>query len=379
MSRVLNCLSLEHDWRLVVLAGVVCFLASLTAISLFHRASALKGRARLTWLLIAGLATGCGMWATHFIAMLAFKPGFAVSYDLFLTVLSLLVAIAASVLGFAWAVYGTWRWRAAVGGAVIGLAAAAMHFIGMNSLEMPGYIVWSAGLVAAAILLGAAFGAAALTLASRGDGPADFIGGSLLIATAIVTLHFTAMGAAGIVHDSTYRLLGANSLSPEWMAVAIAAVAGSVLAMCFAGAIADRHTRRAINEQNSRLDSALNNMNQGLCMFDADNSLVVWNQRYVDMYRIDPKRIWLGCTMRDLLDARIAAGTFPLDPARYEARIARRAQAGQVVHPQHRARRRPHHRGGQPAVAGRRLGGDARGHHRAEARRARSGAHPRLP
>ena len=162
MFRVLNSLSLEYDWRLVALAGVVCFLASLTAISLYHRAGALKGRARLTWLLIAGLATGCGMWTTHFIAMLAFKPGFAISYDLSFTLMSLLVAIAASALGFAWAVYGTWRERAAVGGAVIGLGAAAMHFIGMNGLEMPGYIVWSAGLVVAAIALGAAFGAAAL-------------------------------------------------------------------------------------------------------------------------------------------------------------------------------------------------------------------------
>ena len=48
---------------------------------------------------------------------------------------------------------------------------------------------------------------------------------------------------------------------------------------------------------------------------------MVWNQRYVDMYGIDQKRIWLGCTIRDLLDARIAAGTFPLDPARYDAEL----------------------------------------------------------
>ena len=191
----------------------------------------------------------------------------------------------------------------------------------MNGLEMPGYIVWSAGLVVAAVALGAAFGAAALALAARGSDTADFFGGSLLLAVAIVAVHFTAMGAANIVHDPTYRLLGATSLSPEWLAVAIAAVTGSVLVMCFAGAVADRRTRRKINEQNDRLDSALNNMNQGLCMFDADNNLVVWNQRYVDMYGIDPKRIWLGCTIRDLLDARIAAGTFPLDPARYDAEL----------------------------------------------------------
>ena len=44
-------------------------------------------------------------------------------------------------------------------------------------------------------------------------------------------------------------------------------------------------------EQHLRLDEALNNMNQGLCMFDAQNRLVVWNERYREMYRIDPHRI----------------------------------------------------------------------------------------
>jgi diguanylate cyclase (GGDEF)-like protein/PAS domain S-box-containing protein len=92
-----------------------------------------------------------------------------------------------------------------------------------------------------------------------------------------------------------------------------------MLATCLVGSFSDRSTRRKLDEQNLRLDSALNNMNQGLCMFDSEHRLVVWNHRYVDMYGIDPKRIWPGCTIRDLLDARIAAGTFPLDAGRYDA------------------------------------------------------------
>ena len=46
MFRVLTCLTTEHDWRLVIVAGAVCFLASLTAISMFNRARATGGRAR---------------------------------------------------------------------------------------------------------------------------------------------------------------------------------------------------------------------------------------------------------------------------------------------------------------------------------------------
>ena len=318
MFRVFNCLGTEHDWRLVVLAAIVCFLASFAAVGLFLRARALQGRARAAWILIAGAAAGCGVWATHFISVLAFDPGFPIAYDIVLTALSLVVAIAVITVGFAWALYGRHGWSAAMGGAVVGVGIASMHFVGMAGLRIPGTVIWSADLLVASIVLGIIFGAAALAISARNDRLGNLVAGACLLTLAIVSLHFTAMGAVGIIPD-TFRTFGPDTLSPGSLAIAVAAVAGSLLAMCMIGAIADRASRQKIKEQNLRLDGALNNMNQGLCMFDADNKLVVWNQRYVDMYNIDPKRIWLGCTVRDLLDARIAAGTFPLNSARYDA------------------------------------------------------------
>ena len=319
MFQTINSLSLPHDWRLVVLAVAVCILGSLTAVSLFQRASALKDRTRLVWLLLAGVATGCGAWASHFIALLGLKPGFAVSYDLYLSALSLAVAIAVSVLGLAFAVYGKPRRRAAAGGAIIGFGAAAMHFIGMAGLQMPGHIVWSPILVVASVLLAVLFGGLALTSAANGERTADLAGGALLLATAVLALHYTAMSAAGFVHDPTYLLMGTPTLSPDSMGVALAAVVGSLLAICFAGSISDRVTRRTIDAQNRRLDSAINNMNQGLCMFDGGGRVVVWNRRYLDMYSIDSTRVRLGCSLIDVLEARAAAGTFEHDPRRYAA------------------------------------------------------------
>ena len=74
MFRVLTCLTGEHDLRLVVLAGLVCFLASYVAVNLFNRARATTRRACAIWVMGAGLATGFGIWSTHFIAMLAYEP-----------------------------------------------------------------------------------------------------------------------------------------------------------------------------------------------------------------------------------------------------------------------------------------------------------------
>ncbi len=321
MFHAINSLSLPHDWRLVVLAVAVCALASLSAVNLFQRASALTGRPRLAWLLVAGVATGCGVWATHFIAMLALRPGFSINFDLDLTVLSLVIAVAASALGLAFAVYAPLHQRAAIGGAIIGFGASAMHFIGMAGLQIAGYVVWSPILVAASVLLAVFFSALALNSAAAGDGAYDLGGGAVLLATGILTLHYTGMGAASFVHDPTFHFMAKPTLSPESMAVALAAVVGSVLATCFAGSVSDRSTRRKLDAQNMRLDSALNNMNQGLCMFDKEGRVMVWNQRYIDMYRMDPARVRPGCTLIDVLEARVAAGTFVHDPKSYEEEL----------------------------------------------------------
>src|SRR3954454_19975654 len=99
MFRVLSCLTVEHDLWLVGLAGIGCFFSSLAAINLFHRATATRGRARAMWLGTAGAASGCGIWATHFIAVLAYDPGIGVNYNISLTLLSLVVAAVVTGVG----------------------------------------------------------------------------------------------------------------------------------------------------------------------------------------------------------------------------------------------------------------------------------------
>jgi len=112
--------------------------------------------------------------------------------------------------------------------------------------------------------------------------------------------------------------IDAYAVSLTSLSIALAAVLGSLFGMFVVGSVSAWRVRRKLGEQYTRLDGAINNMIQGLCMFDAKNRLVVWNRRYIDMYRIDPKRVWRGCTIRDLLEARIAAGSLPIDAGRYE-------------------------------------------------------------
>ena len=67
---------------------------------------------------------------------------------------------------------------------------------------------------------------------------------------------------------------------------------------------------RELQRANATIDAALNNMSQGLVMFDSSARLVVCNQRYLEMYGLSPELVKPGCTLRELLNLRIAVGNF---------------------------------------------------------------------
>ena len=89
MFRVLTCIAVQHDLRLVLIAGLICVVASFTTFRLYANARRRAAEERLPWLAFTALAAGCGVWATHFIAMLAYAPQIRSGYELAGTVLSL--------------------------------------------------------------------------------------------------------------------------------------------------------------------------------------------------------------------------------------------------------------------------------------------------
>ena len=331
MFRVLACITDEHDWRLVLLACLVCFVASVVAVNIFHRAIASHARTRSIWIAIAGAAIGYGIWATHFIAMLAYEPGISTGYNIVLTALSLAAAMVLTSSGLGFAASEPGRWRAPIGGAIMGAGIASMHYLGMWALEVPGRVNWSLDLVLVSIALGMLFGYAALSIAVRYADRWGTSAAALLLTLAIVSHHFTAMGAVEIIPDPT-RASDALSLSPAFLALAIAGVAASVLGMSLIGVLADRRlatrthkfeeiisqlsqaqqqvggAQRELQQQKFMLDTAINNMGEGLCMFDAEKRLVVCNDRYAKMYQLPPELLRAGTSHREIIQHRIFSG-----------------------------------------------------------------------
>jgi diguanylate cyclase (GGDEF)-like protein/PAS domain S-box-containing protein len=322
MFTALTCLTAAHDLRLVLLAGLLSFAASLAAIDLFRQASHFTGVRRLAWLATAGAAGGCGVWATHFIAVLAYRPGIPVSYDAVLTSLSLLYSILALALGFGVAALGRSRGRVILGGAVIAAGAGLMHFVGMWALLLPGRIEWSPPLVAASLIWGLLFCSAALQVASRGGARLNGLWSALLLTAAIFGMHFIAMAAAHIVADPT-RQIDALAYSSDTIAFGVTGATIAVLALGLFGALTDRRlTRQAAeideikalcaNESKRhllRLAAAMDHLPLGLCMLDAQGKVVVCNANYARTYGLDPASVKPGMTEADIDELRRAAGS----------------------------------------------------------------------
>src|SRR5262249_45567256 len=178
-------------------------------------------------------------------------------------------------------VYNPKREGALLGGAIVGAGVGCMHYTGMWAVELPGHIDWSIGHVLASIVFGMVLAALALTVAVRRHDLRGTATAAVLLTLAIVSHHFTAMGAVEVVPDPT-RVIAASSLSPTSLAVAVASAALAVLGLSLVAAFADRR----LDEQGALLATALNNMSQGLVMFDPAERLVVCNDRFVEMYEL---------------------------------------------------------------------------------------------
>jgi NO-binding membrane sensor protein with MHYT domain len=174
--------------------------------------------------------------------MLAYEPGVAIAYDITLTGLSLCLAMLITGCGLSLAIYKPEGWYPAIGGMIVGGGVACMHYTGMLALELPGHIFWAPDLVAASILLGMLLGSASLMVAVRYEDRRGTLLAAVLLTLAIVSHHFTAMGAIAIAPDPL-STIHPFSLSPSALALAVAAAAVLILGLSLAGAVADRRIK----------------------------------------------------------------------------------------------------------------------------------------
>jgi len=189
---------------LVVLSYLVASFASFTALSMAQQlvgAKSPRERSLLHW--GGAFAMGAGIWSMHFIGMLSYKMRMAVAYDPWVTLLSMVIAIAVAygVLGIVAREKLSPR-HLLIGAVLLGLGICGMHYTGMAAMRMDGKLRYIPDifLLSVAIAIGAS-GAAlwiAFTLARNGSKYRDLFqtGAALVMGAGICGMHYTGMAAA---------------------------------------------------------------------------------------------------------------------------------------------------------------------------------------
>nr|WP_245863917.1 EAL domain-containing protein [Caulobacter mirabilis] len=242
---------------MVLVAGLVCLCASLTAFRLYSRMNGARGLPRGAWLLFTALVAGSGVWATHFLAMLAYDPGLKTGYSPTGTIMSLMIAVLFMGAGFfaATATRESDRANQMAGGLLLGLGIGAMHYTGMSSFVTQGHIVWETATIGASVAIGVVGSAVALIVAGDARKFSSQVVGALILTLSVCSLHFTGMGAITIIPDAGV-MVPEQMFSGGLMILAVTSITGLIVLAGLGAVLIESQTSRSALERIRTLANA---------------------------------------------------------------------------------------------------------------------------
>ena len=260
-----------NPW-LVLLSVIVAINASFVALDLASRIVASKGRgAEWYWLAVGAVSMGAGIWSMHFIGMLAFRLPIAISYDVALTLLSLLAAVLASAVALFIASRLTLKRSALlVAGLLMSTGIVSMHYIGMAAMRMEPPIRYSPLLVAAAILVAAVASIAAVwsafTLRLQTIVTAFWkkAGSAVVMGGGICGMHYTGMASASFAPDSVCTIIPQHIINQPWLGGALGALTLLFLILTLCVAAFDAYLSAVLDAKVATRTAAVDRMSAEL-------------------------------------------------------------------------------------------------------------------
>ncbi|TBN49889.1 bifunctional diguanylate cyclase/phosphodiesterase [Pseudomonas sp. BGI-2] len=281
---ILNC---AHNPFLVLLAYVVACATGFATLDITERVGhAEKPASQRLWCWIGAACLAGGIWAMHFISMLAFQAPIEIHYQLPITLISLLFALTAS-----WLAMHTLShphpsfWQTLRAAVWIGLGIATMHYVGMAAMRSNATAYYDPGLFVLSIVIAIGASLAALLISRHlreGSGVAHQLlkyTASLVLGAGIVSMHFTGMAALNLVLpiDSLQPLPGDNNHLQLGLTVAMMTLL--IIGSSISAALADKKLQhkecdlQRVNTLLGQLDQARMSL-QKVAHYDALTNLI---------------------------------------------------------------------------------------------------------
>ncbi|MCX5572426.1 EAL domain-containing protein [Enterobacter sp. E-TC7] len=275
-------LNISWDPVLIAVSYLVAFIASFVALDSAGKIPLSSRKAALFWRIAGGVTLGIGIWSMHFIGMLSMQMPMMMSYDLWLTLASLGVAVVASTIAINIAVTGKHLslFRLFFATVILSAGVVSMHYIGMAALMLKESILWDRRTVGLSVVIAVVASGVALWLAfrlrDRHKGVfVTRILAALVMGAAICAMHYTGMSAAHF-HEMAHTLPG--GVSELGLSIWVSVTTLSLLGMMLIISLIDSHWRT------SRLTDNLRQLNRQLELqvrFDALTGLA--NRQQMDI------------------------------------------------------------------------------------------------
>ncbi|RZL22619.1 MAG: diguanylate cyclase, partial [Sphingomonas sp.] len=242
-----------HDVRLMVVAGLVCAVGIYASFAIGNHAARANGSARSRWGIVSIVASASTAWATHFIVLLAFKPGMPAAFEPVLTAISLTCAIFGLGAGVLISIRVRQRWQLFGAGLLVGVGVTGLHYIGQAAYLVQGTVVWNLALVLPSVIASLPLSGLAMVAVGSRDRRIRATAAPLLFVS-IAVLHFCGMAAMTLHFDAAKRFPD-NAVSPQAITPVVAGVSLALIVLAIFGWRFDltakanlRHDRRRLRE-----------------------------------------------------------------------------------------------------------------------------------
>ncbi|MEH6343963.1 MAG: diguanylate cyclase [Bermanella sp.] len=295
---VSTALQADYLWGLVAVSYCAAYMAAFTAWGMSEQFRLNRGRTvSYFWLGGGAIAMGCGIWAMHFIAMLAYQLPIPVAYDISGTLLSVVPAILASIVAIYFFSYDQLDLqKSIVGGIIFGAGIGTMHYSGMAAMHINAQMVYDKDLFIASIFIAVALSYLALwlkILATRFRSSSAYSQIKALsisiVAAAIAAMHY--MGMAAVYFLPMDKAVGPiEGMEPFSLAILVILITGLIMGL---GILTNLFQSRlnlayqSVETSKEQLNSAINSISDGFVLFDDQDKLVMANNVFKDMYKGD--------------------------------------------------------------------------------------------
>jgi NO-binding membrane sensor protein with MHYT domain len=215
-----------HDPTLMALSVLIAIQGSFVSLVLAREVGRFAGARRRLVLAMSAVTLGLSIWAMHFIGMLAYHMPDEAAYDLFLTLLSFLIAVLTVGIGYGvMTVAPGRRWRDVAAAIFTGGGIAGMHYVGMAAVSGPVELAYQPLWVAVSVLVGIVAAGISLHLAFGTRLQARAALGAVAMGLAISGMHYAAMYGTAISATGLADAVSSPVLDRNLLAIVVAIVA----------------------------------------------------------------------------------------------------------------------------------------------------------